>query len=75
MEKEIKAERAEAGRQAAKARGRSGGRPRTDPDKLRQAKILYENTDKTAAEICQMFGFGRRTLFGYLQSQKTDDLA
>ena len=34
MERALKAERAAAGRQSAKARGRSGGRPRTDPDKL-----------------------------------------
>lgn len=70
MEREIKAERAEAGRAAAKARGKSGGRPRTDPDKLRQAKVLYENSDQTAAQICELFGFSRRTLFSYLQAQK-----
>ena len=72
MEKEIKAECAEAGRAAAKARGKSDGRPRIDPDKLKQAKVLYGNTDKTAAEICQLFGFSRRTLFSYLQSQKAE---
>ena len=69
MEREIKAERAAAGREAAKARGKSGGRPRTDSDKLEQAKVLYENTDKSAAEVCQLFGFSRRTLFNYLSSQ------
>jgi DNA invertase Pin-like site-specific DNA recombinase len=41
MERELKAERTAAGRAAAKARGRTGGRPRTDPDKLEQARILY----------------------------------
>jgi DNA invertase Pin-like site-specific DNA recombinase len=49
MEREIKAERAEAGRAAAKARGKTGGRPRTDTDKLEQARILYQNSDKSAA--------------------------
>ena len=34
MELEIKKERAEAGRAAAKARGKSGGKPRIDQDKL-----------------------------------------
>ena len=34
MEREIKAERAAAGRAAAKARGKTGGRPRTDRDKI-----------------------------------------
>jgi DNA invertase Pin-like site-specific DNA recombinase len=70
MEREIKAERAAAGREAAKARGRSGGRPRTDPDKLEQARILYQNSDKPAAEICKLFGFSRRTFFNYITEQK-----
>ncbi|MDA0967552.1 MAG: recombinase family protein [Proteobacteria bacterium] len=66
MEKELKAERAAAGRKSAKARGRMGGRPPTDPEKLEQARILYNNTDKTAAEICKSVGIGRRTFFAYL---------
>ena len=71
MEREIKAERASAGRASAKARGKTGGRPRTDPDKLEQAKILYANSDKSAAEVCRLFGFSRRTLFNYITEQKT----
>lgn len=67
MELEIKAERAEAGRAAAKARGKSGGRPRTDPDKLEQARILYKNSDKSARKVCELFGFSRRTLFSYIK--------
>jgi len=70
MEREIKAERAEAGRTAAKARGKTGGRPRTDKDKLEQARILYLNSDKSAQQVCQLFGFSRRTLFGYINSLK-----
>lgn len=67
MELEIKAERAEAGRAVAKARGKSGGRPRTDPDKLEQARILYKNSDKSARKVCELFGFSRRTLFSYMK--------
>ncbi|MBY0282077.1 MAG: DNA recombinase [Alphaproteobacteria bacterium] len=63
MELEIKAERA-----AAKARGKSGGRPKTDPDKLDQARILYQNSDKSAREVCKLFGFSRRTLFTYMKT-------
>jgi DNA invertase Pin-like site-specific DNA recombinase len=70
MEREIKAERAAAGRAAAKARGKTGGRPHTDPDKLEQARILYQNSDQSAAEVCQLFGFSRRTLFNYITEQK-----
>ncbi len=71
MEREIKAERAAAGRAAAKARGKTGGRPLTDPDKLEQARILYQNSDKSAAQVCKLFGFSRRTLFDYIAEQKT----
>ena len=47
MEREL---RAAAGRASARARGKTGGRPRTDVVKLANAKILYENSDKTAGE-------------------------
>ena len=67
MELEIKSERAEAGRAAAKARGKSGGRPAIDPDKLDQARLLYQNSDKSAREVCSLFGFSKRTLFEHLR--------
>lgn len=70
MERELKGERAKAGREAAKARGRSGGRPRTDPKKLEQARILYENSNQTSAEVCQAVGIGRRTFFSYLAQRR-----
>ena len=66
MERELKAERA-----AAKARGKTGGRPKTDPEKLKQAQILYENSDKTANEVSPIVGIGRRTFFNYLAQQRT----
>jgi DNA invertase Pin-like site-specific DNA recombinase len=74
MERELKSERAAAGREAAKARGKTGGRPRTDPKKLEHARILYENSGQTAAEICQAIGVGRRTFFSYL-AQKREETA
>jgi DNA invertase Pin-like site-specific DNA recombinase len=73
MERELKAERTAAGRAAAKARGRTGGRPRTDPNKLVQARILYLNSDQTAAQVCRLVGIGRRTLFSYLAQTNRQD--
>ncbi len=70
MERELRAERAEAGRASAKARGKTGGRPRTDATKLENARILYENSEKTAAEACAVAGVGRRTFFAYLAKHK-----
>ena len=71
MERELRAERASAGRVSAKARGRTGGRPRTDVAKLENARILYQNSEKTAAEVCRVAGVGRRVFFAYL-AQKHD---
>ena len=70
MERELRAERASAGRASAKARGKTGGRPRTDVVKLRDAKVLYENSGKTAAEVCKVVGVGRRIFFTYLAQQR-----
>lgn len=72
MERELKSERAQAGREAAKARGRTGGRPRTDPQRLEQARILYENSNQTAAEVCKAVGVGRRTFFRYLSKKREE---
>jgi DNA invertase Pin-like site-specific DNA recombinase len=70
MERELKAERAAAGRSSAKARGRTGGRPRTAPEQLEQARILYQNSDKTAADVCRITGVGRRKLFAYMAERR-----
>lgn len=70
LEIELKAERALAGREAAKARGKSGGRPRTDVTKLEQARVLYEHSEQTAKQVCEATGISRRTLFAYLAERK-----
>jgi len=70
MERELRAERAAAGRSSAKARGRTGGRPKTDPEKLENARILYENSDKTAAEVCEIVGVGRRKFFSHIAEKR-----
>jgi DNA invertase Pin-like site-specific DNA recombinase len=72
MERELRAERAVAGRSAAKARGRTGGRSKTDPAKLENTRILHENSDKTAAEVCEIAGVGRRTFFAYVAAKRNE---
>jgi DNA invertase Pin-like site-specific DNA recombinase len=71
LERELRAERAAAGRASAKARGRTGGRPRTDVGKLENARILYEHSEKTAAQACAIAGVGRRTFFAYLTAHRS----
>ena len=70
LERELRAERAAAGRAAAKARGRTGGRPRTDAATLENARTHYEHSAKTAAEACAIAGVGRRTFFAYLTARR-----
>ena len=65
LERELKAERAAAGRASARARGKTGGRPRTGADKLEKARMLYDSGCK-ADEVCKTFGIGRRTFYRYL---------
>jgi len=60
MERELRAERTAAGREAARARGR----PKTDEKKLQQAKVLFDG-GHTATEACQTVGIGKRTFFRY----------
>ena len=72
MERELRAERAAAGRSSAKARGKTGGRPKTDPAKLENARILYENSGKTAADVCEIAGVGRRKFFSYISEKRNN---
>jgi len=70
LELELKAERAADGRFSAKARGKTGGRPRTDTKKLEQALVLYNNSEYSAKEVCTMAGVGRRTFFRFAAEAK-----
>ncbi len=41
-----------------------------DAAKLETARVLYENTDQTAAQVCAIAGVGRRTFFAYLTARR-----
>ena len=57
------AERTKEGLKAARARGRKGGRPRCDQHKLRQALKLYKAGQHTVAEIEELTGIKKSTLY------------
>lgn len=69
FEREVILERTQAGLKAARARGRSGGRPKklTD-DQIKKIKELHRKNEKTVPEICQMMGVSRSTLYRTLQA-------
>ena len=60
-------ERTQAGLNAARARGRKGGRPKVlEPAKRRLAVQLYAEKKHTIVEICRMMGISKPTLYNYV---------
>ncbi len=67
FERDIIQERTLAGLEAARARGRKGGRPKAtntiQPAQLERARTLYAEKKNTIAEIMQLTGFKNRNTF------------
>jgi DNA invertase Pin-like site-specific DNA recombinase len=76
FERDLIRERTNAGLAAARARGRQGGRPKglskEAQSKATAARTLYEKKDKTVAEIGQLLGIGRATVYRYLGLKAAD---
>lgn len=66
FERDVIADRTMEGLKAARARGRQGGRPRTDPRKVQQAVKLYQSGQHTVREIQELTGVKKATLYRYL---------
>ena len=59
--------RTQAGVNAARARGRQGGRPKLlEPNKRELTIRLYQERKHSVAEICSMMGISKSTLYNYL---------
>ena len=70
FERNLIRERTQAGLRAARARGRKGGRPRVlDSKKSELAHRLYSERKHTVAEICQILGISKPTLYAYLRRE------
>ncbi len=71
FERDIIRERTNAGLQAARARGRLGGRPKAKtldaPKKVALAQSLYANKNNTILEICKTLNVSRATLYRYIK--------
>ena len=66
FERDIIQERTHAGLKAARARGRTGGRPKVmDEGKIRKAQALRDNLDLSIDEICQMLHISQATFYRY----------
>jgi DNA invertase Pin-like site-specific DNA recombinase len=73
FERDIIRERTNAGLQAARARGRLGGRPKAKsldtPKKIALAQSLYNDKNNTIDEICKTLNISRATLYRYIETK------
>ena len=64
FERELISERTKAGLVSAKARGRSGGRPRLmDKTKVQLARTLHQDKKIAIGEICRTLGVSKGTFY------------
>jgi len=72
FERNLIRERTQAGLQAARARGRKGGRPKSlNKDKQALAVKLYDEKKHTVDQICEMMGISKPTLYKYIEAAKS----
>lgn len=69
LERDIISERTKAGLEAARARGRKGGRKATSKSKVEQALTLYDSKKYTVPEITEMTGVSKTTLYKYIKER------
>ena len=67
FERDTIADRTREGLRSARARGRTGGRPRTDPDQIKKAVKLYGTGQYSVKEIEELTGVKKSTLYRNLQ--------
>jgi len=75
FERDLIRERTNASLAAARARGRTGGRPPVkpfpNPAALAMAKNLYHNTKTPIDDICRQFNISRPTLYRYVGTKRS----
>jgi DNA invertase Pin-like site-specific DNA recombinase len=70
FERDIIRERTQAGLNAARSRGRKGGRPKSlTPKKAQMAEALYKDKNNTIDEICKTLNVSRATLYRYVKTK------
>jgi DNA invertase Pin-like site-specific DNA recombinase len=71
FEREIIRERTRAGLDAARSRGRTGGRPRALSEKdLKEARALLADSEITVEDVARRLGVGPSTLYRYLPAAR-----
>ena len=71
FERNLIRERTQAGLQAARARGRKGGRPKSlEGKKVDLLHQLYGERKHSIQELCDILGISKSTLYAYLDQRK-----
>ncbi len=69
FERELIRERTNAGLKAARARGKTGGRPKKlTPEKIKIAQAMMSDPNISIKTVCQTFGISPNTLYRYAPS-------
>jgi DNA invertase Pin-like site-specific DNA recombinase len=72
FERDIIRERTNAGLEAARARGKRGGRPPAlSPEKIKLARRLYADKSTSVSEICKLLNISRYTLRRYVKETES----
>lgn len=74
FERDLIRERTSAGLAAARARGRSGGRPTVwTPEKLKVARSMYDSREHDIAAIARVVGVSRASVYRALRQSNPDE--
>ena len=70
FERDVIADRTREGIASARARGRKGGRPKSNPEKLKMAVKLYNSKQYSIKEIEKMTGIKKDTLYRAIRGHR-----
>ncbi|CAF30322.1 recombinase family protein [Methanococcus maripaludis] len=69
FERDLISERVKSGLNAARSRGRLGGRPKIDSEKVEMALKMYDSKEYTIKQILKATGISKFTLYNYLEKR------
>jgi DNA invertase Pin-like site-specific DNA recombinase len=73
FERDITVERVKSGLEAARARGRVGGKPKADPKIVAKALKMYDSNAYKVSEITEITGLSKKTIYNYLEERKKEE--
>lgn len=72
LERDMIRERTRAGLDAARSRGRTGGRPKAKKEKVEKAVKMYRSKSFTIREISEVTGVSSATIYRYLKENSNE---